>query len=150
VADIEEEIGEVLRRHDEAWSRLDVDAISELWDRSFSPVYIGDEYREPVLGWNELSRHFGRIGARLSSARWSSRLVALREPGPDLALATLLVSWTLIGVESDMERRGNSWWTMLMRRSEGGWRFLHQAETPTYLPIDPDELPTVRRGAADA
>ncbi len=39
---------------------------------------------------------------------------------------------------------------MLMRRSEGGWRFLHQAETPTYLPIDPDELPTVRRGAADA
>jgi ketosteroid isomerase-like protein len=147
VADIEKEIEDVLRRHDEAWSRLDVDAIAELWDRAFSPVYIGDEYREPVLGWNELSRHFGRIGARLSSAHWSSRLVALRQPAPDLVLATLLVSWTLLGVESDMERRGNSWWTMLMRRTDVGWRFLHQAETPTYLPIDPDELPTVRRGA---
>jgi hypothetical protein len=149
VAENAEEIEEVLRRHDEAWSRLDVDAISELWDRSFSPVYIGDEYREPVIGWNELSRHFGRVGARLRSAEWSSRLVALRWPSPDLALATLLVSWTLIGVESDVERQGHSWWTVLMRRTENGWRFLHQAETPMYLPIDPDELPTVRSGATE-
>jgi hypothetical protein len=149
VAEIEDEIEDVLRRHDEAWSRLDVDAISELWDPSFSPVYIGDEYREPVLGWNELSRHLGRVGARLSSARWRSRLIALRRPAPNLALATLLVSWTLVGVESDLERRGNSWWTMLIRRTDDGWRFLHQAETPTYLPVDPDELPTVRRGPAE-
>ena len=148
MAEIEEEIEDVLRRHDEAWSRLDVDAISELWDPSSSPVYIGDEYREPVLGWNELSRHFGRVGARLSSARWRSRLVAVRQPAPDLALATLLVSWTLVGVESGMERRGDSWWTIVMRRTDDGWRFLHQAETPTYLPVDPDELPTVQRGTA--
>jgi hypothetical protein len=149
VVEIDAEIQDVLRRHDEAWSQLDVDAISELWDRSFSPVYIGDEYREPVLGWNELSRHFGRIGARLSSAQWNSRLVALRRPAPDLALATLLVSWTLVGVESNMERSGDSWWTVLMRRTDDGWRFLHQAETPTYLPVDPDELPTVMRGAGE-
>ncbi len=150
MAENAEEIEEVLRRHDEAWSRLDVDAISELWDRSFSPVYIGDEYREPVIGWNELSRHFGRVGARLRSAEWNSRLVALRQPAPDLALATLLVSWTLIGVESDLEHRGNSWWTMLIRRTDDGWRFVHQAETPTYLPVDPDELPTVQRGPAES
>lgn len=150
MAENAEEIEEVLRRHDEAWSRLDVDAISELWDRSFSPVYIGDEYREPVIGWNELSRHFGRVGARLRSAEWNSRLVALRQPAPDLAVATLLVSWTLIGVESDLEHRGNSWWTMLIRRTDDGWRFVHQAETPTYLPVDPDELPTVQRGPAES
>jgi hypothetical protein len=38
---------------------------------------------------------------------------------------------------------------MLIRRTDDGWRFLHQAETPTYLSVDPDELPTVRRGPAE-
>lgn len=143
-------IADVLRRHDEAWCRLDLEAVADLWDRSSSPVYIGDEYREPVIGWNELSRHFGRVGARLRSARQSSRLVALRRPAPDIALAVLLVSWTLVGIESAVEHRGESWWTVLLRRTESGWRFLHQAESPVYLPVDPDELSTVRNAGAES
>jgi hypothetical protein len=146
----EDEVMDVLRRHDEAWCRLDTDAIAEMWDRSSSPVYIGDEYREPVIGWNELSRHLGRIGARLRSARWRSRLVVLRHPAPDVALAVLLVSWTLVGIESDVEHRGESWWTVLLRRTEQGWRFLHQAETPVYLPMDPDDLPTIRNAGVES
>ncbi len=139
-----DEIVDILRRHDEAWCRLDPDALADLWDMSSSPVYIGDEYREPVIGWNELRRHFGRVGARLRSARWRSRLVVLRRPATDIALAVLLVSWTLVGIESDAEHRGESWWTVLLRRTDNGWRFLHQAETPVHLPIDPDDLPTIK------
>jgi hypothetical protein len=110
-----------------------VERLAELWDPDSSPIYIGDEYREPVIGWKELSRHFGRIGGRLRSARWDSRVVAVRRLAADLALAVLLVEWTLVGVESDVEHRGHSWLTLVMRRTAAGWRFLHQGETPVHI-----------------
>jgi uncharacterized protein (TIGR02246 family) len=140
VDELEAEIREVVRRHDEAWCALDVARVADLWDADASPIYIGDEYREPVIGWRELSRHFGRIGGRLRSARWDSRVVAVRRLATDMALAVLLVEWTLVGVESDVEHHGHSWLTLVLRRTANGWRIQHQMEAPVYLTTDPGEL----------
>src|ERR1051325_10182305 len=100
-AAIREEIEEVRAAYDACWSRLALDGVADLWDRRHpNPVYIGEEYAAPIVGWAELNKHWARLAARLRSAEMRSSVIALDVPGPEVASAVLLSQWRFCGVES--------------------------------------------------
>ena len=135
-----EEIGSLLGQHDSLWRSLDFAGLAGLWDREEGmPIYVGDEYPAPVIGWQDLGRHFGRLGGRLREAEVASTLVAAHSVDADLAIAVLLLEWSLASVESAARLSGQRWVSSVLRRTAAGWRFVHYAESPAYG-IDPDQL----------
>ena len=134
-------IAAVLREHDRAFSALDFDAVSALWDdEDDDVVYHGEEYPRPQAGWHQLIAHWARLGARLQAADVSTEPTIIRSLSGDLALAVLLIEWRLVGVDSDVEHVGTCWATSLLRRRSGrGWRLFHYMEAPIHLDGAPSE-----------
>jgi hypothetical protein len=120
--------------HDRRWGATDFRELADLWDADEPlPVYMGEEYAGPVVGWPDLNRHFSRLAARLQAASVRSIPVRLDEPAPDLARVVLLSEWALTGVENPEPRRGRSWVTALLRRRANQWRLVHYMEAPVYF-----------------
>jgi hypothetical protein len=151
---------ELIREYDKRWSNLDFVGLSELWVRDNPlPIYVGDEYPAPLIGVDELDRHWARVASRLKAASVSSRLHALDTVSGDHALdtvsgdhaldtvsgdhaletvndvvrAVLLSRWRLTGRESDVERRGASWITWLLVRRGDEYRIFHHMESQVHL-----------------
>jgi len=133
-AALHRQLGALLVEHDRLWHELDFVGLAGLWDpQEGRPVYIGDEYPAPVVGWQELTRHFGKVGGRIHKAAVNSTLLDAHRVGSDLAVAVFLMDWELVAVESPERHSGQRWVTALLRRRDkGGWRFLHHAESPAY------------------
>ena len=151
---------ELIREYDKRWSNLDFVGLSELWVRDNPrPIYVGDEYPAPLIGVDELDRHWARVASRLKAASVSSRLHAFDTVSGDHALdtvsgdhafdtvsgdhaldavndvarAVLLSRWRLTGRESDVERRGASWITWLLVRRGEDYRIFHHMESQVHL-----------------
>jgi hypothetical protein len=142
---------ELIREYDKRWSNLDFVGLSELWVRDDpQPIYIGDEYPAPLIGVDELDRHWARVASRLKAASVSSRLHAFDTVSGDHAFdtvsgdhaldtvndvvrAVLLSRWRLTGRESDVERRGASWITWLLFRRGEEYRIFHHMESQVHL-----------------
>src|SRR5262249_35854370 len=131
-----------IREYDKRWSNLDFVGLSELWVRDNPrPIYVGDEYPAPLIGVDELDRHWARVASRLKAASVSSRLHAFDTVSGDHALdavndvvrAVLLSRWRLTGRESDVERRGASWITWLLVRRGEDYRIFHHMESQVHL-----------------
>ena len=74
----EDDIRALLVEHDRLWSELDLDALSALWDiEDPNALYMGDEYRDPVVGEEFLRRHWARLGSRLQGAEMASDPVVI-------------------------------------------------------------------------
>lgn len=128
------DIASLLKEHDRAWGRLDLESLAELWDRHASfPVYLGEEYSHPITTWPELARHWARLGARLRAATVESKLTTVNLLATDIAAIVALIDWRFVGVESSTEHRGHTWATAIMRRRSVGWRFVHYMEAPIFL-----------------
>jgi hypothetical protein len=151
---------ELVREYDKRWSNLDFVGLSELWVRDHpQPIYVGDEYPAPLIGVDELDRHWARVASRLKGASVSSRLHASDTVSGDHALdtvsgdhaldtvsgdhafdtmndvvrAVLLSRWRLTGRESDVERSGASWVTWLLARRGEEYRIFHHMESQVHL-----------------
>ena len=120
------------------WSALDFAAVADLWERdSPQPIYIGDEYAMPLVGVDQLDRHWARMGSRLKSATVSSQLWSAEELAGGLARCVLLSRWSLTGRESGLETErahsGASWITWLLTRRGEDFRIFHHMESQVYL-----------------
>ena len=130
---VREEIRAVLAEHDRLWQALDFAGVASLWDLEEGvPIYVGDEYAAPVVGWQDLNRNFGRLGGRLREAAMRSTLLEAHRAGSDLAIAVYLLEWSLATVESPERRSGQRWVSAVLRRVGDEWRFIHNAESPAY------------------
>jgi len=139
-AAVREEIDELLAAYDACWNRLELGTVADFWDRRYpNPVYIGEEYAAPIVGWAELNKHWARVTARLQSAQVRSSVVVVDLPSPELASVVLLSQWRFCSVESTTEHRGESWVSALLRCTPDGWRFFHYAEAPIFRGGDPAE-----------
>jgi uncharacterized protein (TIGR02246 family) len=135
--DVEAEVSALFRLNDERWRALDFEGVAALWDPDEpAPFYVGDEYAEPQVGWDQLQRHWARHAARLCEAEVESSVRQVALLAPELAVAVVLWTWSFTGVESPVRHTGRSWVTAVLRRGAAGWRFTHQAETPTYARSD--------------
>jgi len=75
VAGLAARLSALISEYDAKWAALDVAGVADLWERdSPQPIYIGDEYAIPLVGADELDRHWARLAGRLKRASVSSQL----------------------------------------------------------------------------
>jgi len=85
--------------YDAKWSALDLVGVAALWeDDTPQPVYIGDEYAMPLIGADELDRHWARVAGRLKRASVSSQLRSADPLADGFARCVVLTD----GASSDM------------------------------------------------
>jgi hypothetical protein len=127
-------IKSLVHEYDEKWSALDIAGVAGLWERDDpQPVYIGDEYPTPLIGVEEMDRHWARIGSRLKRASVSSQLWSADALAGGLARCLLLSRWSFTGTESDITRTGASWITWLLTARGDKYRIFHHMESQVYL-----------------
>lgn len=125
---------DLVRDYDNRWSSLDFVGVADLWERDDpQPIYVGDEYAAPLIGDDELDRHWARVASRVKAASVSSTLHEFDVVDDAVVRALLLSRWRLTGRESDVERTGASWITWLLVRRGGRYRIFHQMESQVYL-----------------
>lgn len=135
-----DEIRELLLHHDRCWTELDLDGLSALWDPDDpQTLYMGDEYRDPVVGQDNLRRHWARLGSRLRAARVTSDPLVMNRLVDGLVLVMLDVTWMFAGVEGGAPRHGRSWVSAVLRRAASGWRFVSYMERLSELGDAPVE-----------
>ena len=132
---VESALTDLVRDYDKRWSTLDFVALGDLWVRDDpSPIYVGDEYAAPVIGNDELERHWARVAGRLTAATVSSALHEFDVVDATVVRAIVLSRWRLTGIEGDAVRTGASWVTWLLVRRGDRLRIFHQMESQVYLP----------------
>ena len=128
------DVTDLVRDYDECWSNLDFACLADLWERNDpKPIYVGDEYAAPLIGNDELDRHWARVASRLKRASVSSTLHECDVVDDTVVRALLLSRWRLTGREADVERTGTSWITWFLVQRDGGFRIFHQMESQVYL-----------------
>jgi hypothetical protein len=127
-------VSDLIREYDKLWSSLDFVGLAELWERDGpQPIYLGDEYATPLVGNDDLDRHWARVASRVKTASMSSALHEFDVVGDDVVRAVLLSRWRLTGKESDYEHTGASWITWLLIRRGERYRIFHHMESQVYL-----------------
>ena len=138
-------MSDLIREYDKLWSSLDFVGLADLWERGGpQPIYVGDEYAVPLIGNDDLDRHWARVASRVKAASVSSALHAfdVLDGALDEAVvrAVLLSRWRLTGRESDSDHRGDhtgaSWITWLLIRRDERYRIFHHMESQVYLTED--------------
>lgn len=128
------DVSALVREYDKCWSSLDFACLADLWERDDpQPIYVGDEYAAPLIGNDELDRHWARVASRLKRASVSSTLHEFDVVDDTVVRALLLSRWRLTGRESDVERTGTSWVTWFLVQRGGQFRIFHQMESQVYL-----------------
>ena len=93
---VESALTELVRDYDKQWSSLDFVCLADLWVRDDpQPIYVGDEYAAPLIGADELDRHWARVGGRLKAASVSSTLHEFDVVDDTVVRALLLSRWRL-------------------------------------------------------
>ena len=131
------DVSDLVREYDKRWSSLDFVGLADLWEHDDpQPIYVGDEYAAPLIGADELDRHWARIASRLKAAVVTSTLHecdVLEDTSGTLVRALLLSRWTLTAREADVQRTGASWITWLLVRRGERYRIFHQMDSQVYL-----------------
>ena len=128
------DVSDLVREYDKCWSSQDFGGLADLWVRDDpAPIYVGDEYAAPLIGADELDRHWARVASRLKAAVVTSTLHECDVVDDTVVRALLLSRWTLTGRESDAPRTGSSWVTWLLVRRGERLRIFHQMESEVYL-----------------
>ena len=128
------DVAELVAEYDKRWSSLDFVGLAELWETQDPvPVYLGDEYAAPLIGIDELDRHWARVASRVKAASMCSRLHSFDVIDDSVARAVLLSRWRLTGRESDFVHEGASWITWLLIRRDGQYRIVHHMESQVHL-----------------
>lgn len=131
---LDREVGELLDELAQRWTALELVRMRELWDLSDpNPVYIAEELRHPVVGWEAFDEYWLRMSGRLRGASYRTGELRTRAIGDDLAIACLVIDWALLPVEAEQPNRGQSRATAVVRRTPSGWRFIHWMEAPIHI-----------------
>lgn len=149
VADLPAGLRLLVSEYDAKWCALDIAGVADLWERDTpQPIYVGDEYATPLVGTDQLDRHWARIGSRLKRASVSSRLWSADALAGGVARCVLLSRWSYTGRESDIAHTGASWITWLLTPRGNKHLIFHHMESQVYLeevrqssPPGPDDDP---------
>ena len=100
------------------------------------PVYLGDEYAEPLIGADEMDRHWARLSARVREASMSSTLHRVDVLDGGIARCVLLCRWRLSTRGVGGAGEGASWVTWLAVPRDG--RYLIALHTESEVHLAPD------------
>jgi hypothetical protein len=75
VADLAARMRFLVSDYDKKWCALDFAGLADLWERDNPPpTYLAEEYAAPLIGADELDRHWARVASRLKAASVSSQV----------------------------------------------------------------------------
>ena len=97
------------------------------------PVYLGDEYAEPLVGADELDRHWARLSARVRAASMKSTLHRVDVLDGGVARCVLLCRWTLTTRGVGGVGEGASWVTWLAVPREERYLIALHMESEVHL-----------------
>ena len=127
----------LVAEYDSRWGRLDFEALSKLWVRSGpEPVYLGDEYAEPLVGADDLDRHWARLSARVRQASMRSTVHRVDVVDGGVARCVLLCRWTMSTRGVGGAGEGASWVTWLAVPREGRYLIALHMESEVHLTPD--------------
>jgi hypothetical protein len=127
-------ISDLVRDYDNHWSSLDIAGVADLWEHNDpAPIYVGDEYAVPLIGDDELDRHWARVAGRLKAAHVSTSVHEFDVIDNTVVRALLLSRWRLTDRNADTERTGASWITWLLVPRGERYRIVHQMESQVFL-----------------
>jgi hypothetical protein len=130
-------LAELIAEYDSRWGRLDFEGLSQLWVRSDpEPVYLGDEYAEPLIGAVDLDRHWARLSARIRQASMRSTLHRVDVLDGEVARCVLLCRWTLSTRGVGGLGEGASWVTWLVVPGVGRYLIALHMESEVHVPPD--------------
>lgn len=134
MADLAARMRFLVSEYDKKWCALDLAGVADLWERDNPPpIYVAEEYATPLIGADELDRHWARVASRLKGASVSSQLWSADEFTGGLARCVLLSRWNYTGQESEVTHTGASWITWLLMLRNDKYLIVHHAETQVYL-----------------
>lgn len=126
---LDAEIGALLTRYAEAYSRQDYAAVLGFWDRDDPDVfYIAEEIDPPMHGWKLIEAYFARPGV-LDGIRYEYDDIRAQLLAPDLAIATYDMRFDL-KVKNMKPMAGFDRVVAVFRRKGGEWKFARYAEAP--------------------
>ena len=131
-----EALAALVGEYDSRWGRLDFEGLSQLWVRTDpEPVYLGDEYAEPLIGAGEIDRHWARLSAgAYTSMNSTLHRVDVLDGG--VARCVLLCRWTLSTRGVGGAGEGASWVTWLAVPRDGRYLIALHMESEVNLPPD--------------
>ena len=131
---LDREVSKLLDQLARRWTELELGRMRELWDLSDpEPIYIAEELRHAVVGWDAFDEYWVRMSGRLRGASYRTAELRTRSIADDLAIACLVIDWALLPVEAEQPNRGQSRATAVLRRTPNGWRFIHWMEAPLHV-----------------
>jgi ketosteroid isomerase-like protein len=118
----------LLEQYRQGFAQLDADRLEELWDPTQPDLlYIAQELHEPVRGWDEIRRYYGRVTTILQQARsMTLRDVDVQIYG-DIALA-----YGVFRFEGEVDGHSHvaeGLTTFVLRNTPAGWRVIRYQET---------------------
>jgi hypothetical protein len=135
-ASLADEIGDVIAKLCGCWTRLDLQAIAELWDREDPGIFLlPQEIEQPLVGWAALETYLSKARVRLQAASMRTWNLNARLIGPDLAVALYEMHWNgqMIGVTRPIGVDSRA--TAVLRRRNGTWRICHYVEAPVAFSL---------------
>jgi hypothetical protein len=124
----------LVAEYDSRWGRLDFEGLSQLWVRSDpEPVYLGDEYAEPLVGADDMDRHWARSSARIRQASMRSTLHRIDVLDGGVARCVLLCRWTMSTRGVGGAGEGASWVTWLAVPRDGRYLIALHMESEVHL-----------------
>ncbi len=131
-----DEIARVLTRLCDCWTRLDLMAITELWDLNDPEIVImPQEIEQPLVGEKGLRNYLTRSQARLHAASMRFWNLRVRSLAPDLAGALYEMHWNgQIGAVA-RPLGSDTRVTAIFRRRKDQWRFTQYIEAPVTISV---------------
>ncbi|MCS6803027.1 MAG: nuclear transport factor 2 family protein [Chloroflexota bacterium] len=133
MADVRDEVAQLLQTWQAYWRAKDVEGLASLWDQDDpEPLYVAEEAAEPMHShaairayWTETAKTIDRIQVLVSDLR-------VREVAPSVALAFFRLHWdAAIGARPPIG--GDVRVSAAFRRTPKGWRFFHYLEGPLAM-----------------
>ncbi len=126
------EIEAVIHATAEAWNSQDFSSVLKLWDPAeATPYYLAEEQNDWFIGWDQLRAYLAppKPSPAVQGIREEMRDIHVKLIAPDLALAAWWMHFEMkiIGRRPIGEEVRIS---AVLRRTAGGWRYIHWAESP--------------------
>ena len=130
-----DEIAAVVDAYEQAWSTLDIDSLSSLWDTNDDEIYyVAEEIDRPFHQMSEVLNYWERTKSMVESVRMSTSDRRCRQLSRDIAAITYEMH---VDITMQGSRRQTSGpvgidvrVSALLRATDAGWRFIHYAEAP--------------------
>jgi hypothetical protein len=133
MAELHDELRQLLDTWQGYWRAKNFDGLARLWDEDDAePLYVAEEAVEPMHSHAAIRAYWAETGKAIDRIRVEASDLRAREIAPGIALAFFRLHWdAAIGARPPIG--GDVRVSAVLRRKPEGWRFFHYLEGPLAM-----------------